>query len=29
VGAGLVLPPQRQARPSPYTDKVLKEKADS
>jgi hypothetical protein len=25
----MVLPPQRQARPPPYTGKVLKEKADS
>jgi hypothetical protein len=29
VGAGVVLPPQRRARPPPYTGKVLKEKADS
>jgi hypothetical protein len=25
----VVLPPQRRARPPPYTDNVLKEKADS
>jgi hypothetical protein len=25
----VVLPPQRRARPPPYTGKVLKEKADS
>jgi hypothetical protein len=29
VVAGVVLPPQRRARPPPYTGKVLKEKADS
>jgi hypothetical protein len=29
VRAGVVLPPQRRARPPPYTGKVLKEKADS
>jgi hypothetical protein len=29
MGAGVVLPPQRRARPPPYTGKVLREKADS
>jgi hypothetical protein len=29
VGEGMVLPPQRWARPLPYTGKVLKEKANS
>jgi hypothetical protein len=29
MGEGMVLPSQRRARPPPYTDKVLKEKADS
>jgi hypothetical protein len=29
MGAGVVLPPQRRARPPPFTGKVLKEKADS
>jgi hypothetical protein len=29
MGAGVVLPPQRRARPPPYTSKVLREKADS
>jgi hypothetical protein len=29
MGEGMVLPPERRARPPPYTGKVLKEKADS
>jgi hypothetical protein len=29
VGAGVVLPPQRRRRPSPYSSKVLMERADS
>jgi hypothetical protein len=29
MGAGVVLPSQRRARPPPYTGKVLREKADS
>jgi hypothetical protein len=29
MGTGVVLPPQRRARPPPYTGKVLREKADS
>jgi hypothetical protein len=28
MGAGVVLPPQRRARPPPYTGKVLREKAN-
>jgi hypothetical protein len=29
LGAGVVLPPQRRTRPSPYTGKVLRERAAS
>jgi hypothetical protein len=28
VGAGVVLPPQRRRRPSPYSGKVLMEKVE-